>query len=146
MSDYVLHARIHTETLEKAIKRVMDTKKDIILSDKLKRESAKMYRDKIEQYVPLDHGDLRKSAHKKNAISPYRDGYAIYYDPIGEYGKSTGEHKEFHYGDYQYNGPEWWSRKTEGTYSHWNQHLASFEREDYYRELAQLYVEECNNG
>lgn len=135
---YNIKVRIHTETIESAIGRILDKKKDIILSDNLKRTSAELYMDKIKHLVPLGKTEeLRSSAD----IRPYKDTYAVCYDPVDE-----KRDIKFHYGEVQYNGPDWWNRRTEGTYSHWNQHLSSFEREDYYRELAKLYVEECNNG
>ena len=131
---YDMVVRIHTETLKKALTRILGEEQEIVVSDDVKYEDAKLYRDKVAHYVPKDTGTLRDSAYMENAIVRYKGTYAIRY--YAARAKTKGA-KVREYAEAQYYGDDaTWNRKTEGTYSHWNQHLQPFEREEYYRELA----------
>ena len=135
--------RIHTDTLESNISRILGRMKDVVLSDELKVEAIKKYRKKVEPYVPEKKGFLKLSAYDSDAIVDYHGDKALVYDPV------ANNRQHYHYGKVQYEGPgpgEEWNRTTEGTYDHWNQHLTRAEREEYYQELADMYVKEIKNN
>lgn len=129
MSDFEfeMRVRIHAETLESNISRILNQKIEKgMLSDEVKYRAAELYAEKIRTYVPMKSENLRKSTE----IVPHNGVYAVEYHPVDEYGHE--------YAERQYTADDsTWNRHTDFTYSHWNQHLSRLEREDYYRELAE---------
>ena len=129
--------RIHTETLESNIKRILGKKKKLALSDDVKEFAVDLYSRKIKPYVPRKTGNLRNK--KNTKIVRYKGTYAIDYIATDKYGRQYA--KAQYYAD-----DSDWERTTEGTYSHWNQHLSRAEREDYYRRVAEKMKEKMKNG
>lgn len=137
MSDeitYEIGVRIHSETLEKNVKRILGDKLKEAISDDVKKYAATRYARKVEHYVPMseDGGTLRRSTR----LVHIHGTWGVEYDPVDKYGR--------HYGEAQYKGPSWWNRYTEDTYSHWNSHLTRAEREEYYREVADEILKRAN--
>lgn len=137
--------RIHSETLYSQInKRVQDKLEKGGLSDDVKKESARLYAEKVEHYVPRKTGKLRGEPGFESFVDivPYQGVYAVKYDAY----RVNKDGKEAHYAEAQYEGDPTWDRTTYDTYDHWNQHLDAAEREELYYNIAQLVSEGMNNA
>lgn len=136
MADVNVRIRIHADTLTKAIQKRVEDLKDKVLSDEMKYRAAEIYRDCVEPYVPMEYGNLRKSAHigKK-----YNGDYPVIY------GNSDVKYAKAQYKGYNGRGAirEY---TTPGTYDHWNKHLSRGDREAMYDLIAEEIVEKMNNG
>lgn len=135
--------RVHKETLEAQLQKILGNKAKEVLSDDVKRRAAEIYRDCVEYWVPEDSGNLRKSAE----VVPHKGTYGVEYDtskvdPKGKsYGKPQYEGK---------NGSIWpesmWNRKNKHTSSHWNRRMSRTDREIYYDLVKEEILENLNHG
>lgn len=138
---FEVHCRVHAETLEVNLRKRIEGFKKKMLTSEVKYKATEIYKDCIEPNVPKHLGELRDST----TIQKYKDGYAVVYEPEDKYGRG--------YGQAQYTGSNGtgidsakWDRHTPNTYSHWNQHLTSADRGAMYDLIAEMIVEELNNG
>lgn len=130
----MVHVHFDMSALRDNVDDILDKKVDTLYYDRVKNDAAGLYAQYIAKYVPYKTGRLLHSAKVNNGAVTYsarvrRPGYT--YD----------------YADIQYETPfppE--SRSTPGTYDHWNTHLTRAERESFYHDVANLIVEEMNNG
>ena len=127
--------RVHTETLESALKKRVDNFTKEMMSDDVKYASAIMYADAVNHLVPMESGRLRNDI----TFPKYKGTRAVKYN--APYAKAQ-------YAGYNGKGVirEW---STEGTIDHWNQHLSSAERMQYYDDVAQMIIrklQRVNNG
>lgn len=137
--DFTIHTRIHTETLDRALKRILKDKYDrAMLTGEIQEEAARKYAEQLNHYVPSSipggDGNLRSALE----FPRYKGTVAIHYVAENRYGE--------HYASAQFNAPDWWNRTNEGTFSHWSQHITPEEKEVVYRHVAKLIVEGMNNA
>lgn len=98
----------------------------------LRNAAAGQYAAYVSKYVPLGKtGRLRQAKVKDgevrySAIAIKKDG------------------TRYDYAETQYNGPDWWERRTPGTYSHWNRHMTTAERQAFYDDVKQMLLEKMN--
>lgn len=105
------------------------------MSDDVKYASAIMYADAVNHLVPMENGILRNSI----TFPKYKGTRAVEY---------TATYAKAQYSGYNGRGP---SRKftTKGTIDHWNQHLSSAERLQYYEDVKRMILrklERTSNG
>ena len=125
------------DALELNIERVVKRKLNHALSIDTKKEIAGEYAMRVAQYVPYKSGRLRNSA---EVISD-GDKAVIRYSARSRHGK------HYDYAENQYSTPRDPDRRwTPGTYDHWNRHLTTAERQDFYQEAAEIIAREMNNG
>lgn len=106
----------------------------------VKKEVTGEYAKVVAKYVPYKTGALLESA------SVVRDGdnFAVRY--------SAKSKKGYDYADVQYKPEAYgrdeslWNRTTAGTYSHWNRHLTSADREQFRDEVARILKESTKRG
>ena len=139
-----IRVQFDENALVNSLNRVLTSKLENGLSDKVKYTATSYYRDAIAKYVPYGKsykghtgGTLYRSGFDNNSIVKEGDGYAVRY--------SAKSPKGYDYADYQYHN-EFENRNTPGTYGHWNTHLTHSERREWHEQVKQLIIEGMNNG
>lgn len=116
------------------VNRIIGKKVAVIHYTETRNDTAGVYAKYISKYVPFKTGTLRRSA-------TITDGEIRY---------SARSKKGYNYADIQYRPEAYgydestWERHTPDTYSHWNRHLSTAERQAFYQEVAKIVAEKMN--
>lgn len=134
----ILEIQFDMKAVQDNVNRALNKKERTIYYTDTKNTIAKQYAFYIRKYVPKDSYNLVNS-------TKIRDGVISYY------AKSKGGKRQINYAKVQYAPEEYgynesfWDRKTPETYSHWNRHLTTAERQSFYDDVKRIIVERMNN-
>jgi len=129
-----IYIRVDEKALEDNVNRILGKKVEKIYYTETRNEVAGIYASAVEKYVPSKTGRLHSSAR-------VRDGEIRYS------AKAKRKRGNYDYAGVQYySNDSTWNRHTPNTYSHWNRHLTSAERQNFYQEVAKIIAEKMNNG
>lgn len=123
------------DAVERNVSRILNRKLEKMTSLDTKMEIAGVYGVAIAKYVPYKTGKLLNSA---DVVADGNNAVIRY---------SAHSKRGYDYAQKQYETPyPQESRSTPGTYDHWNRHLTSAEREEFYEDAAKIIARESNNG
>lgn len=136
-----LRVNFDMKAVQDNVNRILGKKIAVIHYTETKNDTAGEYAKYISKYVPWGKstkghrgGTLRNSVRVK-------DGALVYSAKVKRRGGN------YDYASYQYYADDsQWSRHTPNTYSHWNKHLTTAERQAFYADVAKIVVERMNNG
>ena len=113
------------------VNQIMNKKLDAAKYVETRNEIAGEYAAAIEKYVPSKTGRLHSSARVIDGEIRYS-------------AKANRKSGSFDYAELQYNTP-FANRHTPNTYDHWNRHLTTAERQEFYEQVQRIIVERMNN-
>ena len=114
------------------VNRILNKKIAVTEYTEVKDEIAGEYAKAISKYVPYKTGRLMNSA-------KVEDGAVTYSVKVN---RPDGR---FDYAPVQYYTP-FENRSTPNTYDHWNKHLTTAERQEFYEDVKDIIVERMNHG
>ena len=130
-----LHISFDEDAVVNAVSRILKRKTGIALSLDNQLDVAGEYAMAISKYVPYKTGKLLRSAD----VVPHGEGVAVSYSAM-----SKGKQK-IDYAPIQYEIP-FANRSTPGTYDHWNRHLTTAERQEFYERCAEIISKSMQDG
>ena len=113
------------------VNRILNKKIAVTEYTEVKDEIAGEYAKAISKYVPYKTGRLMNSA-------KIEDGSITYSAKVN---RPDGR---FDYAGVQYYTP-FENRSTPNTYDHWNKHLTTAERQEFYEDVKDIIVERMNH-
>ncbi len=116
------------------VNRILNKKIAVTEYTEVKDEIAGEYAKAISRYVPYKTGKLMKSA-------DVEDGAVTYSVEVNRPNRPNGK---FDYAKVQYYTP-FENRSTPNTYDHWNKHLTTAERQEFYEDVKDIIVERMNH-
>lgn len=132
--------RVHfdEEAVTKNISRILDETINSAMDLNVREEIAGEYAMRISKYVPYKTGQLVNSA---DIVADAENGVAIRYSAKSRKGRD----RNYDYAQVQYETP-FENRTTPDTYDHWNKHLTTAERKDFYEACADIISESMKHG
>lgn len=116
------------------VNRILNKKLERAKYDGVRNEIAGEYAAAIDKYVPSKSGRLHSSA-------TVRDGEIRYS------AKANRPSGNYDYAAVQYYTPfPQENRHTPNTYDHWNKHLTTAERQEFYQKVKEIVVKGMNDG
>ena len=133
MADMRLHVNFDMKAVQDNVNRMLNKKVAVIHYTETRNDVAGEYAKRIDRYVPMKTGKLRRSVGVDNGAITYS-------------AKVRRKGGNFDYAKVQYYSDDsFWDRTTPDTYSHWNKHLTTAERLAFYEDVAKIIKERMNN-
>ena len=127
----MLKASLDMKAVQDNVNRILNKKIEVAKYTEVKDEIAGEYAKAISRYVPYKTGKLLNSAKVEDGAITYS-------------AKCNRPGGRFDYAAVQYYTP-FDNRSTPNTYDHWNKHLTTAEREEFYNDVKDIIIERMNN-